>query len=180
MIFFFNNLSCCDNINCLIRAWRSYQTYSISSLDLLTKIVCAFLYQFYIPDSSYFWNFQDAMNCAEDFFKFFCKWVWDNCPEDIKVVSKRIDKTCIDRLQSLIYSKVEKITYAEVVDVLGKVYTFLKFLGHNILMILFTSNGFHLVNVFKHFLPGWRQEVWNRTEVGCCSHSRASKVCLFF
>ncbi|KAG6677814.1 hypothetical protein I3842_14G045900 [Carya illinoinensis] len=68
-----------------------------------------------------FAQLEDAMSCADDFFKFLCKWVLDNCPEDMKFVSKRIDKTRIDRLQSMIYSKVEKITYTEVVDVLGKV-----------------------------------------------------------
>ncbi|KAG2672651.1 hypothetical protein I3760_13G052300 [Carya illinoinensis] len=68
-----------------------------------------------------FSQLEDAMSCADDFFKFLCKWVLDNCPEDMKFVSKQIDKTCIDRLQSLISGKVEKISYAETVDVLGKV-----------------------------------------------------------
>ncbi|XP_040993268.1 asparagine--tRNA ligase, cytoplasmic 2-like [Juglans microcarpa x Juglans regia] len=68
-----------------------------------------------------FSQLEDAMSCADDFFKFLCKWVLDNCPKDMKLVSKRIDKTCIDRLQSLISGKVEKISYAEAVDVLGKV-----------------------------------------------------------
>ncbi|KAB1224140.1 Asparagine--tRNA ligase, cytoplasmic 2 [Morella rubra] len=68
-----------------------------------------------------FSKLEDAMSCADDFFKFLCKWVLDNCSEDMKFVSKRIDKTCIDRLQSMISSKVEKISYTEAVDVLGKV-----------------------------------------------------------
>ncbi|KAF5446471.1 hypothetical protein F2P56_032099 [Juglans regia] len=68
-----------------------------------------------------FSQLEDAMSCADDFFKFLCKWVLDNCPKDMKFVSKRIDKTCMDQLQSLISGKVEKISYAEAVDVLGKV-----------------------------------------------------------
>lgn len=92
------------------------------------------------------------MSCADDFFKFLCKWVLDNCPEDMIFVSKRIDKTCIDRLQSIVYSKVEKITYTEVVDVLGKVY-------HTKSSLDISSNDrfhmkiFHLIDVFLTFHP---------------------------
>ncbi|KAE8037772.1 hypothetical protein FH972_010334 [Carpinus fangiana] len=68
-----------------------------------------------------FSQLEDAMSCADDFFKFLCKWILDNCSDDIYFVSKRIDKTCIDRLQSLISSTVEKVSYNEVVDVLKKV-----------------------------------------------------------
>nr|POE83458.1 asparagine--trna ligase, cytoplasmic 2 [Quercus suber] len=58
----------------------------------------------------------DAMSCADDFFKFLCKWILDNCSEDLKFVSKRIDKTCIAHLQSMISTTIEKISYADAVD----------------------------------------------------------------
>jgi asparaginyl-tRNA synthetase len=61
------------------------------------------------------------MRCAEDFFKFLCKWILDNCSEDLKFVLKRIDKTCIVRLQSMISSTFEKISYTEAVDNLKQV-----------------------------------------------------------
>ena len=61
------------------------------------------------------------MRCAEDFFKFLCKWILDNCSEDLKFVLKRIDKTCIGRLQSMISSTFEKISYTEAVDNLKQV-----------------------------------------------------------
>jgi asparaginyl-tRNA synthetase len=61
------------------------------------------------------------MSCAEDFFKFLCKWILDNCSEDLKFVLKRIDKTCIVRLQSMISSTFEKISYTEAVDNLKQV-----------------------------------------------------------
>lgn len=62
------------------------------------------------------------MNCANDYFKFLCKWVLENCSEDMKFVSKRIDKTSIDRLESMISSSYEKISYMEAVDILKKVH----------------------------------------------------------
>lgn len=61
------------------------------------------------------------MNCADDFFKFLCKWVLDNCTEDMKFICKRIDKTSIDRLRSVTSKPFAKITYAEAVEVLKKV-----------------------------------------------------------
>ncbi|KAK2662602.1 hypothetical protein Ddye_001176 [Dipteronia dyeriana] len=68
-----------------------------------------------------FSQLEDAMNCAEDYFKFLCKWVVENCPQDMEFVSKRIDKSIIGRLQSIISTSSEKVTYTEAVRVLEKV-----------------------------------------------------------
>lgn len=68
-----------------------------------------------------FSQLEDAMSCADDLFKFLCKWVFDNCSDDMKFVSKRIDKNCIDRLQSMISSTVEQVSYNDAVDLLKKV-----------------------------------------------------------
>lgn len=68
-----------------------------------------------------FSELEDAITCADDCFKFLCKWVLDNCSEDMKFVSKRIDQTIVNRLESLISSSSEKITYTEAVDTLRKV-----------------------------------------------------------
>ncbi|KAK4847182.1 hypothetical protein QYF36_026689 [Acer negundo] len=68
-----------------------------------------------------FSQLEDAMNCAEDYFKFLCKWVVENCPQDMEFVSKRIDKSIIARLQSIISTSSEKVTYTEAVRVLEKV-----------------------------------------------------------
>lgn len=70
-----------------------------------------------------FSELEGAITCADDCFRFLCKWVLDNCSEDMKFVSKRIDKTIINRLESLISSSSEKITYSEAVDTLRKVTT---------------------------------------------------------
>ncbi|PRQ25390.1 putative asparagine--tRNA ligase [Rosa chinensis] len=68
-----------------------------------------------------FSQLEDVMNCADDFFKFLCKWVLENCPEDMKFVTERIDRNRIDRLQSVISSSFERISYAEALNVLNKV-----------------------------------------------------------
>lgn len=56
------------------------------------------------------------MSCADDFFKFLCKWILDNCSEDLNFFSKRLDKTCIAHLQSMISTTIEKISYTDAVD----------------------------------------------------------------
>ncbi|PQQ13798.1 asparagine--tRNA ligase cytoplasmic 2 [Prunus yedoensis var. nudiflora] len=66
-------------------------------------------------------KFQDAINCADDFLKFLCKWVLENCPEDMKFVSQRIDKTRADHLHSVISSSFERISYTEALDAIKKV-----------------------------------------------------------
>ncbi|KAM1458235.1 hypothetical protein ACFX13_036172 [Malus domestica] len=68
-----------------------------------------------------FSELEEAINCADDFFKFLCKWVVENCSEDMKFVSQRIDKTRIDRLQSIISSSFERVSYSEALDALKKV-----------------------------------------------------------
>lgn len=61
------------------------------------------------------------MNCANDLFKHLCRWVLENCSEDIKFVAKRIDSTCVDRLRHVISSSPEMISYNEAINVFKKV-----------------------------------------------------------
>ncbi|KAB2636662.1 asparagine--tRNA ligase [Pyrus ussuriensis x Pyrus communis] len=68
-----------------------------------------------------FSELEEAINCADDLFKFLCKWVVENCSEDMKFVSQRIYKTGIDRLQSMISSSFERVSYSEALDALKKV-----------------------------------------------------------
>lgn len=60
------------------------------------------------------------MKCAEDFFKFLCKWVLEKCSSDMQFVLKRIDRTIIDRLQSVISISFERISYTQALDALKK------------------------------------------------------------
>jgi asparaginyl-tRNA synthetase len=61
------------------------------------------------------------MNCANDLLKYLCKWVMENCSDDLKFVGKRIDNTCIDRLRQIISDSPEIISYNEALDVFIKV-----------------------------------------------------------
>ncbi|XVE78163.1 hypothetical protein DITRI_Ditri13aG0122000 [Diplodiscus trichospermus] len=68
-----------------------------------------------------FSQLEDAMKCAEDYFKFLCRWILDNCSEDMKFFSKRIDKSVTHCLEYIISCSYEKISYREAVEILRKV-----------------------------------------------------------
>ncbi|KAL4326046.1 hypothetical protein GQ457_11G003900 [Hibiscus cannabinus] len=68
-----------------------------------------------------FTQLEDSMKCAEDCFKFLCRWILDHCSQDMKFVSKRIDKTVVHRLEYMISCSYEKISYREAVEILRKV-----------------------------------------------------------
>ncbi|CAA0836032.1 Asparagine--tRNA ligase- cytoplasmic 2 [Striga hermonthica] len=68
-----------------------------------------------------FSELKDSMDCAIDFLKFVCKWILDNCSEDLKFVAKRVDKLIVDRLQSIVTCPFEKISYTEAVNFLKQV-----------------------------------------------------------
>ncbi|KAK9281623.1 hypothetical protein L1049_004526 [Liquidambar formosana] len=63
-----------------------------------------------------FSQLEDVMNCADDYLKFLCKWVLEKCSDDMKFVSNRIEKTIVDRLQSMTSSSFEKISYTKAVE----------------------------------------------------------------
>ncbi|KAK4268194.1 hypothetical protein QN277_024880 [Acacia crassicarpa] len=68
-----------------------------------------------------FAQIEDSMHCAIDFFKYLCKWVLENCSEDMNFVAKRIDNACITRLQQTVSVPSDIVSYKEVIDILMKV-----------------------------------------------------------
>nr|XP_043610933.1 asparagine--tRNA ligase, cytoplasmic 2 [Erigeron canadensis] len=68
-----------------------------------------------------FSELEDVMTCAEDFLKFVSDWVSENCFENLYFLTKRVDKTIVDRIRSMVLTPFEKITYATAVEVLEKV-----------------------------------------------------------
>ncbi|XP_008800991.2 asparagine--tRNA ligase, cytoplasmic 2-like [Phoenix dactylifera] len=68
-----------------------------------------------------FSELEDVMNCVENFLKFICHSVLENCSDDIQYMSKHIDKDCIDRLQSIGSSSFARITYTNALEVLNQV-----------------------------------------------------------
>lgn len=68
-----------------------------------------------------FADLQDDMNCAEDYVKFLCQWLLDNCLDDMEFMSKMFDKTAIDRLRSVANTSFARVTYTEAIQLLEKV-----------------------------------------------------------
>ncbi|KAK4492169.1 hypothetical protein RD792_002967 [Penstemon davidsonii] len=68
-----------------------------------------------------FSQLEDSMECANDFLKFMCKWILENCSEDLHFVSKRVDIFVIDRLRLIAESQFEKISYTKAIEVLNQI-----------------------------------------------------------
>lgn len=103
-----------------------FQLIILSLSNMLYSCQYDFLFACVINNSNFYifslGIIKDAMDCAGDLLKFICKWVLDKCADDLKFVSKRIDKAVVDRLQSIVSSSFEKIPYAEAVEILKQVY----------------------------------------------------------
>ncbi|KAK9138573.1 hypothetical protein Sjap_009167 [Stephania japonica] len=67
-----------------------------------------------------FADLEDVSNCAEDYIKFLCQSVLENCPEVIKFIAKRVDNTLRDCLESVATSSFQRITYTEALEHLEK------------------------------------------------------------
>ncbi|CAM8933510.1 unnamed protein product [Rhodiola kirilowii] len=57
----------------------------------------------------------------DDYLTFLCKTILEKASEDMAFVTKRIDKTIIDRLQAMASASIEKLTYTQAVELLNKV-----------------------------------------------------------
>ncbi|XP_050204459.1 asparagine--tRNA ligase, cytoplasmic 2 [Mercurialis annua] len=68
-----------------------------------------------------FSELEDSMNCAEDYFKFLCKWALENCSDDMNFVTKRIDKGRINLLETMSSCSSHRITYMESMNILKQV-----------------------------------------------------------
>ena len=61
---------------------------------------------------------EELMDLEEDFIKYCVRWALDNCQDDLEFLNKMIDKTLIDRLQSVISTDFVRLTYTEGIDIL--------------------------------------------------------------
>lgn len=68
-----------------------------------------------------FAELEDAINCAEDYVKFLCGWILENCSSEMKLMIKRVDKTASDRLHLVASSTFERLTYTKAVELLKEV-----------------------------------------------------------
>lgn len=63
---------------------------------------------------------QDNMDLAEDYLQTVFRSVLENCPEEMEFFDKFISKGVLERLQKIVETPFERITYTEAVDILQK------------------------------------------------------------
>ena len=71
------------------------------------------------PEISYA-DLEDIMDNAEAMVKYIIKYVMDKLPEEMELFDKFVEKGLIERLNKLVNSKFERITYTEAVEILEK------------------------------------------------------------
>jgi asparaginyl-tRNA synthetase len=65
-----------------------------------------------------FYDINDNMDLAEDFLKFLMQYALDHCFDDLEFLNKMYDNELIDRLQGIINSRFERLTYTQAVEIL--------------------------------------------------------------
>ena len=67
-----------------------------------------------------FADLEDAMDLAEAMVKYILKYVIENAPEEMEFFNTRIDKGLLPRLQNVIDSEFERLSYTDAVEILEK------------------------------------------------------------
>lgn len=67
-----------------------------------------------------FMDKDELMDLEEDFIKFCVQWALDNCKEDLEFLNKMVDKTLLERLNSVVKDNFVRLTYTEGVELLEK------------------------------------------------------------
>lgn len=65
-----------------------------------------------------FANLEDDMDLAEDMLKYIISYVIENAPEEMEFFNSFIDKGLLERLNNIVNSDFERITYTEAVEIL--------------------------------------------------------------
>lgn len=67
-----------------------------------------------------FADLNDDMDLAEDMVKYIINYVLENAPEEMEFFNKFIDKTLFKRLDNIVSSDFERITYTKAIEILEK------------------------------------------------------------
>ena len=67
-----------------------------------------------------FADLNDDMDCAEEYLKYCIKYVLDNCKQDLELFNKFISKGLIDKLQHIVKTPLERLTYTNAIEILKK------------------------------------------------------------
>ena len=65
-----------------------------------------------------FIDLNDLMDLEEDFIKYCVNWALDNCKDDLGFLNKMIDKTLLERLQSVVKTDFIRLPYTEGIKIL--------------------------------------------------------------
>ncbi|MCH7690652.1 MAG: asparagine--tRNA ligase [candidate division Zixibacteria bacterium] len=75
--------------------------------------------EFWMIEPEMAWaELEDNMDLAEDFLKNLFRYALNDCPEEMEFFGTWIDKTAREKLESVINSTFERITYTEAIDLL--------------------------------------------------------------
>jgi asparaginyl-tRNA synthetase len=67
-----------------------------------------------------FANLTDNMDCAEAYLKYTLRYLLDTCPEDMRFFDSMISKGVIAKIEHVINSPFERLTYTQAIDILKK------------------------------------------------------------
>jgi asparaginyl-tRNA synthetase len=67
-----------------------------------------------------FADLNDDMELARDMIKYVLKYVMDNCPDELEFFNKFIDKGLLERLNGVVNSEFDHLTYTEAIKILEK------------------------------------------------------------
>ena len=65
-----------------------------------------------------FYDKDDLMDLEEEFIKYCVRWALDNCRDDLEFLNKMIDKTLIERLESVVSTEFVRLPYTEGIEIL--------------------------------------------------------------
>eukprot|EP00299_Pterocystis_sp_00344_P008083 c2916_g1_i1.p1 GENE.c2916_g1_i1~~c2916_g1_i1.p1 ORF type:complete len:647 (+),score=137.77 c2916_g1_i1:1-1941(+) len=58
------------------------------------------------------------MKCAEDYVRYCCKFLLDNCYADMEFMKQHFDQTCIDRVKQVVETPFKRLSYTEAIELL--------------------------------------------------------------
>ena len=61
---------------------------------------------------------EELMDLEEDFIKYCVRWALDHCQDDLEFLNNMIDKTLLERLQSVLTDNFVRLTYTEGINIL--------------------------------------------------------------
>jgi asparaginyl-tRNA synthetase len=67
-----------------------------------------------------FCDLQDDMQCAEDYVRYCCRFLLENCGPDLEFINKMIDNTSLARLQQVASNPFKRCSYTEAIELLEK------------------------------------------------------------